>query len=465
MRMFDRVPGTLIAGKYRVERVLGSGGMGVVVEATHAALGQRVAIKLLSPEFADAPEVVARFFREARISAKLDSEHVVRVTDFGQTEAGMPFLVMEMLVGHDLSAELAHKQRLAIPEAVDLALQACEGMAHAHAAGLVHRDLKPGNLFLVQRPGRRPLLKVLDFGISKEPGENGVRSLTQENTVLGTPHYMSPEQVMSSKKVDARTDQHALAVILFEMLTGTMPYDGDTPTQVLVAVATHRTPRVRERRPDLPPGLDAAIARALDKDAAQRFPDVAAFAEAIAPFGGPLAQEMAPAVRAALSPRVTPVPAPGGGSLPSHEALTVPRELSAPVLPAYTAETLATTLMTSRRSRYLPVFVAGALGAVAGGIVIARYLAENAPPPAASAPEVLTAPAVEPAAKAAPTVSPGDPAPAGSGATASDSPAPSPAAGASAGSAAKAPRTTASPASASSRGSHDSSLIQHFGKR
>ncbi|HMY18568.1 MAG TPA: serine/threonine-protein kinase [Polyangium sp.] len=195
-------PGTLLMGKYRIERELGSGGMGVVLEATHVALGQTVAVKLLNAQHAQSAEVVARFLREARIAATLPSDHIARVSDVGTTEAGIPYIVMERLVGRDLDAELAQRGKLPVSEAVDLMLEACEGVAMAHAHGLVHRDLKPANLFLAERPLRPRVLKVLDFGLSKDDN-NKQGALTGTETVFGTPQYMSPEQIQSARNVDA----------------------------------------------------------------------------------------------------------------------------------------------------------------------------------------------------------------------------------------------------------------------
>src|SRR5262249_29319220 len=211
MRTSSPLAGTLIADKYRVERVLGQGGMGLVVEAMHVTLGTRVAVKLLRAEVADA-DVRERFSREGQIAAQLAGEHIARVTDTGHTEDGDPYLVMEFLVGRDLSVEIEARWRLPVAEAVDLILQAFEGVAEAHAVGLVHRDLKPANLYIVRRRDGSPLVKVLDFGLSKIMNDQ-VRHLTMTTSSFGTPQYMSPEQIASSKYVDARTDQHALALI------------------------------------------------------------------------------------------------------------------------------------------------------------------------------------------------------------------------------------------------------------
>ena len=300
-------PGAMIAGKYRVEGTIGGGGMGVVLEVTHLALGKREAMKILREEGAHSPEHLARFLREARIAARLPDEHVARVTDVGQTEEGLPYLVMELLSGKDLQAELLARGRLPIDEAVDCILQACQGVAEAHAVGLVHRDLKPANLFLSRRRGGPGVVKVLDFGVSKMEDKGGAL-LTMTSSILGTPQYMSPEQIRSAKHVDARTDQHALAMILYEMLTSEPPYKGEILTAVLVAVATHPPPRASALRPEVPADLDAAIVRALAKESRNRFADIGAFAAAIAPFGGPGASRAAAAVQRTLLPLMSEEP-------------------------------------------------------------------------------------------------------------------------------------------------------------
>ncbi len=279
-------PGSFIAGKYRVERTLGTGGMAVVVEAVHVVLGQRVAIKILHESASRSPALIERFRQEAQIAAQLPGEHIVRVTDIGQTERGEPFLVMELLVGRDLEGELAVRRWLPREEAVDLLLQACEGVAEAHAAGLVHRDLKPANLFLTRRRDGSPHVKVLDFGISKLLNREESLSLTQTTHHFGTPLYMSPEQVESVKHVDARSDQHSLGAILYTMLAGRPPYVAPTLTAISVLIATQNPPSLKGMRPDIPDGLEAAIMQAIAKKPEHRFADLGAFAEALAPFGG-----------------------------------------------------------------------------------------------------------------------------------------------------------------------------------
>ncbi|HZF51225.1 MAG TPA: protein kinase [Polyangiaceae bacterium] len=293
--------GSVIAGKYRVERVLGSGGMAVVLEATHMILGQRVAIKLLRADAAQAPSVLERFRQEAQIAAQLPGDHIVRVTDVGQAETGAPFIVMELMLGRDLEAEILARGCLPMEEAVDVILQACEGVAEAHAVGLVHRDLKPGNLFVMRRRDGSPQVKVLDFGITKLTRREDNVSLTQATDNFGTPLYMSPEQIQSVKHVDARSDQHALAAILYTLLAGRPPWNAPTVTALSVLIATHPPPGLRGIRPDVPSRLEQVLARALAKHPGERFADLAAFAYALVPFGSAGAQASVRRIASALT--------------------------------------------------------------------------------------------------------------------------------------------------------------------
>ena len=276
-------PGDVIGAKYAIIRVLGSGGMGVVFEATHLRLRQRVAIKMLRPELAMDGETVARFEREARAAVKLRSPHVARVVDVDTLDDGTPYMVMEFLEGRDLSAEIAARGPLPVSEAVHYVLQACDAMGEAHRQGTVHRDLKPSNLFLAADERGRSV-RVLDFGISKVIEEDGAASVTNTFSVMGTALYMSPEQVRSAKHVDARSDVWALAVILYELLAGRSPFIGETATAIAAAIVADAATPLRAYRQDIPPGLEAAIMTGLEKDRDRRFPDAAAFAAAIAPF-------------------------------------------------------------------------------------------------------------------------------------------------------------------------------------
>jgi serine/threonine-protein kinase len=285
-------PGDTIAGKYRVEKVLGAGGMGVVLAATHLQLQQQVAIKMLLPSSLQNPELVARFDQEARATVKIQSEHVVKVLDVGR-EQGNPFMVMEYLDGNDLAAVLKRSGPLSLPDALGHVLQACEALAEAHKLGIVHRDLKPANLFLTRRADGSPLVKILDFGISKATLANGfgpAAGLTMDATVMGSPNYMSPEQLKNSKDVDARADIWSLGLVLYELLTGQVAFQADTLAELHVAILQSFPGSLRQRRPDLPPELEQVILRCLQKDRAFRFANVGELAQALDPFAPPASQ-------------------------------------------------------------------------------------------------------------------------------------------------------------------------------
>lgn len=271
--------GAVLLGKYRVESLLGRGGMGVVLRVTHLHLGEELAIKILLPE-ATSPEGHARFLREAQSVVRLRGEHVTRVIDVGVLPEGAPYMVMEHLRGLDLADELRRRGTLAPGEAVDYVLQACEALAEAHANGIIHRDIKPGNLFLTKRPDGTPLIKVLDFGISKAPvGARG--ALTRTDSVMGTPGYMSPEQMKAAKDTDARTDIWALGIILYECLTGRRPFEAEAFSAVVLMAATEPPPPMDRR---IPRALQGAVLRCLEKQREGRFPSIAELAAALAPF-------------------------------------------------------------------------------------------------------------------------------------------------------------------------------------
>jgi serine/threonine-protein kinase len=286
-------PGEVLAGKYRVEGVLGAGGMGVVVVATHIVLKDRVAIKFLLEEFVHQESLVARFLREAQAAVRIKSPHVARVTDVGTLETGAPYMVMEFLEGEDLGGMLSREGTLRTEVAVDLALQVCEALAAAHVAGVVHRDIKPGNLFMAQGPDHLPVIKVLDFGVSKLTDASTAGSLTATHVAIGSPLYMSPEQMRSAKDVDARTDLWSLGVVMFEMLTGAAPFNAESMPQLIALVLEADAPSMRLLCPDLPEELDAIVARCLTKDRDKRFADAGELASALAVFGGPDALESA----------------------------------------------------------------------------------------------------------------------------------------------------------------------------
>jgi len=259
--------GELVVDKYRVLGALGAGGMGAVLEARHVSLGHKVALKVLQQLGTGEDEASLRFFREARATASLESEHVVRIFDLGTTERGLPFLVMERLSGFDLAHLLAKIGPLSPGLAVECVLQAARGVRQAHQAGIIHRDLKPSNLFLTRAADGGPLVKVLDFGISKLAGEDAVR-LTHTRTVVGSPLYMSPEQVRDAREVDARTDVWSLGAILYELLGGRPAFDGDTLPSVYASIIMDE-PRALTQA-GVPPALSELVRGCLTKDRQHR---------------------------------------------------------------------------------------------------------------------------------------------------------------------------------------------------
>ena len=278
-------PGHILLGKYRVERVIGEGGMGVVVEATQLDLDRPVALKFLTGVAGGTPEVaLVRFEREARSAAKLRGDHVVRIHDVGKLEDGAPYICMELLQGEDLLTVLVRNRRLPIAEAVGYVLEACEGLAEAHVAGVIHRDLKPANLFVSRRPDGRPCLKILDFGISKLSGEPDA-SITDIDGIIGSPMYMPPEQLERSGGIDHRADIWSLGAILFELLAGFPPFRAPTIPRVLARVLNSPPSPMPEYRHDVPPQLAMAIQRCLEKRPDRRYPTTADLAMALSPFG------------------------------------------------------------------------------------------------------------------------------------------------------------------------------------
>lgn len=318
------LPGETIAGKYRVERVLGAGGMGFVVAARNIDLGKRVAIKMMLPAATGVRQAVERFEREARAAAQLKSEHVAEVLDIGRLASGEPYIVMELLEGSDFEGLLERDHRLPVEDAVDYVLQACEAVSEAHAIGVVHRDLKPKNLFLSHRLDGTPVVKVLDFGISKWTGsDSGSHSLTSTSETFGSPNYMSPEQIRSARDVDARTDIWSLGVILFELLTGRVPFVAESLPQLCALVLETSAPAVSTLREDVPEGLVAIVARCMERSCDQRFRDVGELEAALEPFGRPR-----PKHRASGSREVSPL----GATLFASSVPASPRSASVGVI-------------------------------------------------------------------------------------------------------------------------------------
>ena len=325
--------GDVLAGKYEVERVLGFGGMGVVVAAKHIHLGERVAIKFLLAQALKKPEVVERFLREGRAAVRIKSEHVARVFDVGKLDDGAPYMVMEFLEGADLSALLKSKGAVHIELAVEYVLQACEAIAEAHSLKIIHRDLKPANLFVAKRADGSPVVKVIDFGISKmaDPTTGNDVEMTKTDVMMGSPVYMAPEQMISARDVDERADVWSLGVILHYLVMGQQPFKGASVTQLYASII-EGPPRMRDTRPDVPPELEVAVQKCLEANPKDRWSNVSELASAIADFG-PAAGRVS-AERVARTLGVTPMqrstpPPPIAGSITPPAVSSIASQVSA----------------------------------------------------------------------------------------------------------------------------------------
>jgi serine/threonine-protein kinase len=416
------LPGTgaLIDGKYRVERVLGEGGMGIVFQATHVRLGQRVAIKMLHPTMLSKPEIVERFEREARAAAQLRSPNAVRVVDVDVTAEHLPYMVMEFLDGHDLAVELGARGRFRVPDAVDCVLQACRAMNEAHALGIVHRDLKPSNLFLA-REGASTVVKVLDFGISKMAATELDVHVTSTLATMGTPLYMSPEQIRSTKNVDARADVWSLGVILFELLAGRPPFTGSAMA-VSAAIVADPPPSLRELQPEVPESLEQVVLKALAKTPDARWPDVQSLAAALGPFAGGGVSILPAGARERVisSPSMASGPTlaaatPGVRVSPlARTEAPAPGTTPAPVITAgsWASQPAGTTRPRRGRVAFLAALAAVPLVAIAVGAVVAlRPSRSTSDVPVAAAPSAsqpAAAPSVVAAATAAPAPAPAE---------------------------------------------------------
>jgi serine/threonine-protein kinase len=413
-------PGEELAGKYRVDRVIGSGAMGVVLLAWHMELEQSVAIKFLYPEFAADDNGAERFRREARAAARIKNEHVARVLDVGTLKAqGVPYIVMEYLHGRDLARELSERGALPVGEAVRYVLEACEAVAEAHAHGIVHRDLKPANLFLAERSNGERMIKVLDFGISKVTSSSPERmGITDTAVLMGSPAYMSPEQLESSRSVDGRSDIWSLGVIAYELVMGALPFSGDSVPQLVRAVIAGTRKPLTERDALLVE-LEAIVGRCLRQDRADRFQNIAELRDALARFlrsdaagADPEASEtfVPPRPSAAPDAPAAAMPRPGaeGAWGRTHGGRGSSWQRHGVVLGGLLAVLASGSFWLLRRSEGVvasgPPELAPAASAAA-----ARPKPETAAAPLEPARQPVVAPVAEPPLVAAPPVAPSEP--------------------------------------------------------
>ncbi len=380
--------GDVLAGRYRVERVLAVGGMGVVVAARHVQLNQRVAVKVLTHN-AKSSQANARFLTEAKASALLKSDHVVHVSDVGTLDNGQPFMVMELLEGDDLSQALEREGKLPIEQAVDYVLQACEGLAEAHAARIVHRDLKPGNLFRARRPDGSDMIKVLDFGVSKALSTDirAEGTVTTTDAVFGSPLYMSPEQMQSASKADERSDIWSLGVVLYELLTRRMPFDAESMAGLAVRIATDPPTRLVEVLPGAPLDLEGVVFKCLAKSPDDRYPNVAELAADLEPFAPESRARVERIQRIVFGTTNPPRPVP---SAPSLRRLVIPGSETLGPLDAGERSS-PSVIVPEKKRRAWPVAI-GVAVVFAGVVATAMFVKQNntrettstTPPPPAS---------------------------------------------------------------------------------
>ncbi|MFH0900404.1 MAG: serine/threonine-protein kinase [Pseudomonadota bacterium] len=392
--------GQILTGKYRIERVLGMGGLGIVVAATHLQLGQLVALKFMLPQAMTAPEAVQRFLREAQAAVRLQSEHVARIMDVATLDDGTPYIVMEHLDGMDLGNFLEKQGALPVATAVSFVLQACEAIAEAHAIGIIHRDLKPANLFLTRRARDGSFfVKVLDFGIAKAVSQGGQVGLTQTSAIMGSPLYMSPEQMRSSKTVDPRSDIWSLGVILYHLLAGKPPFDGESFGELCVKVLMDPLPPLPLPLPALAQasrpaaGIEIVLQRCLEKEPNARYQSVAELVDALVPFAGEALRQPTAAVA------IAPAPPPAIDGPAAYGAATSPPRVAITTLARGAGEVQPTTRPRLGRA---PLLAIGG-GVLAVGIAVSVLVlgqgrgqgrgTENTSttPAAAAAPSMTTA--------------------------------------------------------------------------
>ncbi len=424
--------GTTLAGKYRLDRILGKGGFGVVYAGVHELTGREIATKVLKHELSEQEQFVKRFLHEARAAAGLNHPNVVDVLDLGQDPDGTVFIVLELLSGQDLSSVIERRGTIPVDEALTYILPVMDALAKAHDQGIVHRDLKPDNIFLNVNSKGEMIPKLLDFGIAKIGDSKGV---TSTGMIVGTPHYMSPEQVRGSKQIGPAADVWSMGVVLWQCLTGTVPFDSDSPTGVLGAILTTRAKSVAEVAPHLPPHVIAAIDGALVHEAERRIQNMGALAQALR--GGAALAAPGHSIRVDTgpmqAPRPTPptvnlamTPLPGGmtplpvGMTPVPGGMTPIPGITPPPGAMHTPSSFTPTGQMVEPPKSKSGLVIG--GAAAAALVLAGFGvlgavafwpsedAEASGQPAAAAPETTTPAAVEPPAAADPAPTPEAPA-------------------------------------------------------
>ena len=384
-------PGDTLAGKYHIERVVGRGCMGVVMSARHVHLDQRVAIKFMLPEIATQAEHVGRFVREARAAAKIRNEHVARVMDVDVLPGGLPYIVMEFLEGQDLGAVLEHHGPLPVMQVVDYILEACDALAEAHALGIVHRDFKPANVFLANRSDGKKVTKILDFGISKMKAAD--MQMTSTVALMGSPAYMSPEQMMSSRDVDPRTDIWAVGVSMYQLLTGVLPFVGTTVPEVCARVLNLDPTPLRSLRPDIPPALEKVVLHCLVKNRDQRFQSIRELVAALSHFSS-----------TSSSPGSHPLQGPTGSYPGMGTSMPSPAERSDATLPVWGGTVNGErSRKTSRRWTILALTAVGAAAVVVAFLALRGKVTEQRVDvtPALAPPVNSSPPAPEPTPKAA----------------------------------------------------------------
>jgi eukaryotic-like serine/threonine-protein kinase len=362
--------GDIWDSKYRIERVLGEGGMGIVFEAYHLRLEQNVAIKCLLPEFAGKLAVTARFEREARAAARLRSRHVVKILDVETHPNGVPYMVMELMRGRDLENELLLRGEIPYAELCDWLVQASGALAEAHNAGIVHRDLKPSNIFLAEEPGDR-IAKVLDFGIAKSSAIVPGITYTVEGGggICGTPNFMSPEQITDAD-IDGRSDVWSLGIVAYELLAQRSAFEAASFPALSVKIVNSDPTPLHEIRADLPRDLCDSIMKALKKDRSKRFANMTEFAEALAPYGTRtdlLRWSHSQVASGSLSLRSLPVTPESRSSALEHAATTISREVPASTL---VGQTLANHKPASSKKWLLVGVGVAALVSVVGGLFV-----------------------------------------------------------------------------------------------